>query len=107
MLSERRTFRPYGLQGGESGACGQNLWIKQPRERDLDAMPGKPNPPRRINLGGRQTVFMGPGDRIEIRTPGGGGWGKKGEPRKVKEHKSEWESRGSLADRNSAAAASA
>lgn len=50
---------------------------------------------------------MGPGDRIEIRTPGGGGWGKKGEPRKVKEHKSEWESRGSLADRNSAAAASA
>lgn len=66
MLSERRAFQPYGLYGGEPGACGQNIWVKLPRRRDFDFIEGKENLPRRINMGGRQSVRMGAGDRIEM-----------------------------------------
>lgn len=61
ILSERRTFTPYGLEGGEDGKRGQNLWIKKSG--------------RVINLGGKNTAMMDAGDRIDILSPGGGGWG--------------------------------
>lgn len=76
ILSERRAFRPYGLEGGSPGAAGRNTWIKQRRGADSDLLPDTSDqPPRCINLGGKQTVKMGAGDRIIIETPGGGGWG--------------------------------
>ncbi|KAJ9133754.1 5-oxoprolinase (Hydantoinase B/oxoprolinase) [Pleurostoma richardsiae] len=62
ILSERRTFAPYGLEGGEDGKRGQNLWIKRNG--------------RVVNLGGKNTADMSAGDRIVIQSPGGGGWGK-------------------------------
>ncbi|KAK9768415.1 hypothetical protein K7432_000959 [Basidiobolus ranarum] len=62
ILSERRVFHPYGLEGGQDGATGLNLWIR------------KDGPT--VNLGGKNTVIVGSGDRIVICTPGGGGWGK-------------------------------
>jgi 5-oxoprolinase (ATP-hydrolysing) len=34
---------------------------------------------RRINMGGKNTASMQPGERIIVMTPGGGGWGKVGE----------------------------
>lgn len=65
MLSERRVFRPYGLEGGESGQTGLNLYVK--KEAD-----GKE---RTINIGGKMELDVQPGERIIIHTPGGGGWG--------------------------------
>ncbi|KAH0617312.1 hypothetical protein JD844_015349 [Phrynosoma platyrhinos] len=47
VLSERRAFRPYGLQGGKEGAPGLNLLIR----RDG----------RTINLGGKTSVTVYPG----------------------------------------------
>lgn len=64
ILSERRSFAPYGLNGGGDGMRGQNLWLKKNG--------------RVINLGGKNTAMMEAGDRIVIESPGGGAWGKVG-----------------------------
>lgn len=64
ILSERRALQPYGLQGGEPGARGQNLWVR------ADG--------RTVNLGGKATVEMGRMDRFRLLTPGGGGFGAPG-----------------------------
>uniref|UniRef100_A0A8C3P9S2 5-oxoprolinase, ATP-hydrolysing n=1 Tax=Chrysemys picta bellii TaxID=8478 RepID=A0A8C3P9S2_CHRPI len=61
VLSERRAFRPYGLHGGDSGSPGLNLLIL----RDG----------RIINLGGKTSVRVLPGDVFRLQTPGGGGFG--------------------------------
>ena len=61
ILSERRSFQPYGLEGGEAGTRGLNLLHK------LDG--------RVINLGGKNTVDVRSGDRLVIHSPGGGGFG--------------------------------
>ncbi|XP_042319482.1 5-oxoprolinase [Sceloporus undulatus] len=61
VLSERRAFRPYGLQGGKKGAPGLNLLIRQDG--------------RTINLGGKTSVPVYPGDVFRLQTPGGGGFG--------------------------------
>lgn len=60
ILSERRVLAPYGLNGGDPGMTGRNLWISDGKETDL---------------GGKNTVQMKPGDRVIIQTPGGGGAG--------------------------------
>ncbi|EPQ31957.1 uncharacterized protein PFL1_00156 [Pseudozyma flocculosa PF-1] len=78
ILSERRVYSPYGLEGGEDAKRGLNLWIKQKREADGDLRDGEKEgkvAPRVINLGGKNTTRMGRNDRIIIHTPGGGGWG--------------------------------
>ena len=63
MLSQRRgSHRPYGINGGKSGAegknsiqrCGESEWHEQ---------------------GGRFSVKVEAGDRLRIKTPGGGGVG--------------------------------
>ena len=56
ILSERRTFRPYGLLGGHAALPGLNLLLH------LDG--------RIVNLGGKTTVQVKAGDRIQIHTPG-------------------------------------
>jgi 5-oxoprolinase (ATP-hydrolysing) len=63
ILSERRVIAPHGLEGGSDGARGENLWIKKDGHV--------------INIGGKNTVQMDVGDRIIIKTPGGGGYGSK------------------------------
>ncbi len=63
ILSERRVFAPYGLEGGEPGKRGENLFI----HRDG----------RQLNLGAKNEILARPGDRFRILTPGGGGFGKK------------------------------
>jgi len=64
ILSERRSHRPYGLEGGGPGALGKNIWVRKSDGGEI-----------RVNLGGKATVKMGRGDRIVINTPGGGAWG--------------------------------
>ena len=57
MLSERRVFRPFGLNGGGDAHCGQNIWMKLPRAADGDLLEGKdPKAYRAINLGSKTTV---------------------------------------------------
>ncbi len=56
LLTERRTHRPWGLQGGQGGQSGIN-WLNGQQ------MPGKV----------RLQIMAG--DRLCIETPGGGGWG--------------------------------
>jgi 5-oxoprolinase (ATP-hydrolysing) len=68
ILSERRSYTPYGLNGGGNGKPGLNLWIKK------DPATGDE---RSINLGGKNTASFGKGDRFVLQSPGGGGWGKK------------------------------
>ncbi|EGG08879.1 uncharacterized protein MELLADRAFT_34761 [Melampsora larici-populina 98AG31] len=107
ILSERRVQRPYGLEGGQSGKVGQNLWIKKTRESDGDLNLNKPNQDRIISLGGKQTIKMGTNDRIKIITPGGGGWGNEND-RSVQGHQMNDKSRvdflrGSLQDRKNTA----
>ncbi len=61
LLSDRRKIRPYGLQGGEPGAAG---------EAELIRPDGK-----RRKLPAKFSIAAKKGDRIVIRTPGGGGHG--------------------------------
>ncbi len=83
ILSERRVYHPYGLNGGEDAACGMNVWVrhvqKGGRGEDKDEWED-----RRISLGGKNTASMVEGERIIVMTPGGGGWGEVGGKRKVK-----------------------
>ncbi len=60
ILSNRRRVAPFGLAGGAPGAAGENLVI---RANGLQEQ-----------LASCASVQMQPGDAIEIRTPGGGGY---------------------------------
>lgn len=54
ILSERRVYHPYGMEGGGDAACGRNLWVKQPRKQDGDWKEGEEQrKPRVINLGAK------------------------------------------------------
>ncbi|KAH8885466.1 hypothetical protein GQ53DRAFT_728938 [Thozetella sp. PMI_491] len=66
ILSERRVHRPYGMEGGEAGQTGLNLWLSKDKYTGED---------RTVNMGGKGSVAMSTGDRVVIMTPGGGGWG--------------------------------
>jgi N-methylhydantoinase B len=61
LTSERRVRQPYGLQGGEPGAAGENSLLHRGEE---------------VVLPGRVTMGLEAGDIVRIATPGGGGWGK-------------------------------
>ncbi|MDA0327506.1 MAG: hydantoinase B/oxoprolinase family protein [Gemmatimonadetes bacterium] len=60
LLSERRTVGPSGARGGEDGARGENVLIRD----------GVESP-----LAGKATFSVLAGDIVSIRSPGGGGWG--------------------------------
>ena len=62
VVSERRRFPPYGLNGGQPGETGRN-WLIRKGER--------------ISLPGKVTLDLEKGDQLLIETPGGGGWGEK------------------------------
>jgi N-methylhydantoinase B len=62
LLAERRTFRPYGLQGGEPGQPGQAATA----EPDGDEKTSEPS---------KFSKILKKGSTLTIETPGGGGWG--------------------------------
>ena len=63
LVTERRGSRPWGLDGGEPGAPGENwLWPSGDESR-------------RKTLIDKVTVEVQAGDAIQILTPGGGGYG--------------------------------
>jgi 5-oxoprolinase (ATP-hydrolysing) len=132
ILSERRVYRPYGLEGGEDAECGKNLWVRRVKKLEGSDNDVKENEAsvkdgadrmaddhssddatelRYINVGAKNTMSMQPGERIIVMTPGGGGWGKAGEESKStqgdrQDPRHAWRG-GSLASRQSEAEASA
>ncbi|KAL2814029.1 Hydantoinase B/oxoprolinase-domain-containing protein [Aspergillus granulosus] len=72
ILSERRSFAPYGMNGGLDGGRGRNTWVS-----------GKDK--RAVMVGGKGSVSAKAGDRMVIETPGGGGYGKPGDKKGVDE----------------------
>ncbi len=61
ILSERRVFAPYGLEGGNAGKKGRNIFTFATG--------------RQVSLGGKNEIPAEKGDSILILTPGGGGYG--------------------------------
>jgi N-methylhydantoinase B len=61
LMGERRRHPPWGLDGGGPGALGED-WLHR-ADGSVERLPGK------------TTVEVGPGDRLVVLTPGGGGWG--------------------------------
>jgi N-methylhydantoinase B len=62
VVSDRRKFAPYGLNGGAPGKPGKNLLIRS--DGQITELPSK------------LSEWVEPGDVLSIETPGGGGWGK-------------------------------
>ena len=61
LLCERRAVGPAGFRGGEDGATGENVLIRDGVEEQLPA---------------KTTFAVKAGDVVSLRSPGGGGWGK-------------------------------
>lgn len=68
VITDRRVTAPYGMLGGEPGARGENRWIK----KNADGSEAV------INVGIKGMFDMKTGDRLVMRTPGGGGFGTPG-----------------------------
>lgn len=133
ILSERRVYHPYGMEGGGDAACGLNIWARKLNRQNIDENSDSKKSTqdsdaqtagiqeigakgeekdveyRFINLGAKNTASMQPGERIIIHTPGGGGWGKEGDESRVadkKDPKAAWRG-GSVAERQATGEASA
>ena len=61
IQSERRSMRPWGLNGGEPGESGRNILRYEMQEYELQA---------------KSTVKVLRNSVVVIGTPGGGGWGE-------------------------------
>ena len=61
ILSQHRIEQPYGLKGGLPGKTGQQKLISKNGEEKI--------------LKGMDSVVVYAGDRVQIQTPGGGGYG--------------------------------
>ncbi len=62
LITQHRLESPYGIKGGEGGKCGQQTLIKSNGEQQ--------------KLPPITEIQTKPGDRLIIKTPGGGAWGK-------------------------------
>jgi N-methylhydantoinase B len=62
LLADRRLRGPYGLHGGEDGAPGRNVVVRE--DGSELAIPAK------------GSVRLKRGDRVRIESPGGGAWGR-------------------------------
>jgi 5-oxoprolinase (ATP-hydrolysing) len=63
LLAQHRIVPPYGVDGGQHGKTGQQSVIKSDGTV--------------VRLKGCDGYTVEAGDRVQIKTPGGGGWGKK------------------------------
>lgn len=66
-LMERRSLAPFGLLGGGLAKRGENHWLRRSKT--------DPTSYKKIFLGGKCSLQVAKGDRIIIKTPGGGGYG--------------------------------
>jgi len=63
VLSGHRIVPPFGVEGGAPGECGENAVLRADGARTV--------------LRGNDEAEMAVGDVFEMKTPGGGGWGRK------------------------------
>ena len=63
LITERRRVGPWGLEGGGSGAPGENWLLPGGDEDRAEPLPDK------------CTIQLRSGDVLRMLTPGGGGWG--------------------------------
>jgi 5-oxoprolinase (ATP-hydrolysing) len=61
LLSQHRVEAPYGAAGGEPGLTGRQRLVRASGEE--------------VEMGSVDGCEAGPGDRLILETPGGGGWG--------------------------------
>ena len=66
LITERRVSQPWGLDGGEPGAVGENWLVPGGDEAQAERLPDK------------CTVQCEAGDVLRMLTPGGGGYGQSG-----------------------------
>jgi N-methylhydantoinase B len=66
LLTERRSYAPWGLAGGDAGAPGSN------------ALNG-------VEVAAKVALDVREGDVLTIATPGGGGWGVPNAPTEPRE----------------------
>ena len=64
LITSRRTVGPYGIHGGERGRPGENLLVRNGQT---------------IKLPSSVTLSVNAGERLILKTPGGGGWGRAGQ----------------------------
>lgn len=62
ILSQHRKIAPFGASGGQTGELGNQMLVRANGER--------------VQLQGVDGCEIGPGDRLILETPGGGGWGR-------------------------------
>jgi N-methylhydantoinase B len=62
VLSERRSMKPQGLDGGRPGSSGRN-YLRRTKDSEIEEIPAT------------ASVRVEPGDVLTVETPGGGGWG--------------------------------
>jgi N-methylhydantoinase B len=68
LITERRVSAPWGLDGGGSGAPGENWLLPGGVEGTAEQLPDK------------VTRRLAAGDILRLRTPGGGGYGSPPSP---------------------------
>jgi N-methylhydantoinase B/oxoprolinase/acetone carboxylase alpha subunit len=66
LITERRSSAPWGIDGGEPGARGENWLLPGGDETRAQVLPDK------------VTLALRAGDVVRVRTPGGGGYGPTG-----------------------------
>src|SRR5690606_28989123 len=62
ILAQHRVVEPYGMKGGHAGKVGEQYIIRENGKKEM--------------LKGISGASVYAGDRVVIKTPGGGGWGK-------------------------------
>ena len=68
LITERRDTQPWGLNGGEPGASGEDWLLPGGDEARAERLPAK------------CTLHLKAGDVLRMLTPGGGGWGTPPDP---------------------------
>lgn len=69
LLADRRSRGAWGLAGGGDGLPGRD-------RLERAGSGGAGQAPEARDVAGMSSFRVGPGDRLTIETPGGGGWGK-------------------------------
>jgi N-methylhydantoinase B len=62
IISDRRRLSPKGVKGGSNGSPGKNIVLHNVH---------------RLQIRGKETILLEPGDEVTILTPGAGGYGQK------------------------------
>jgi 5-oxoprolinase (ATP-hydrolysing) len=62
ILSQHRKEKPYGMKGGQASKSGEQILVNSSGKK--------------MKLKGMDSATIEKGDKIIIKTPGGGGWGK-------------------------------